>query len=567
VINIVTIAGIGKPTFTGSVETTAPFAVINNQVHDVQNTVRDSYWHGDFSGSGSNNRVSYLVNGGYRTVGNYLMNDSAISRKGEIVVPKNVENHDYSDVRLFGKLGINLTEKISFDLNGRFFDSELGFGKTRNLPDSLDIITTGKKWIINPSMQLTPSANIAIHTGMYYRGMVGEFFNEEPTESGVSVRSYWKSKMNDWQIESQVIFSVGDNHVITGGGDILKNHITYGSKTDLSKTVIPGTDSSDAGILNGGIFVQDEWEIRENLTIVPASRIDFHSEFGTAISPKLGVMVKPWDKIRFLGSAGRAFRAPTLTELYMPRTMINPTFTIVANPLLKPEYLWAFDATAEIRPWTNVQFQIGGFYNNIRDLIGQSVDVSDLNNPRVTHKNIAEAWSRGIELSGESRPVSWLTLTGNMVVQNSRDKNATSIARYFKVIDSLVPLDNIPSMTADLGIATRHTIKKITIDFSVQEGFVGDRSYQDWSAVDISNSDQVEIIIGGKEPKVTINPPRIELDAYFRTDMALKLTFPRELWCAVAFQNLFDAQFEEYGGTRAPGRFATIKVGGKISVK
>lgn len=571
VINIRTLEGYGRLNLGGALETSVPFTLIHNYANDnpgVGKSFEEAYWYTNVAAHGGNERLNYLLNGGFRTVGNYLMNDSAIRRDGEEVRSKDPANHDYQDFRLFGKFGLELTDKLSLQLNGRFFDSELGYGRTRQLIDTTDIITAGRKWIVNPSLEFNARENLTIRGGYYYRGLIGEFWNEEPLADTTHVPSYWESIMKDWQVETQCIWQISHNNVFTGGIDFLNNNIEFGDKRIPSTNEqIPGSYSNDAEIKNSGFYLQDEIRLFERFTAVPGFRFDYHSSFGTALSPKLGLLYDIHERVRLRGSAGRAFRAPTLTELYMPETMINPTFTITANPDLTPEYLWAYDLGVEYSPQERIKLQLGVFYNDMKDLIGQDVDVSDLSNPKVTHKNSADAWSRGIEFDAEVQPLNWLNISGNAVFQQSRDLHASEIASYFGMDDSLIPLDYIPNFSADLGVTVGKTLGKCKLHGTLSESFVGERSYQDWSSIDITDRKQVEILVGTGFVEVTINPPRVDLDPYFRTDLSLKLDFPRHLWVSLNVQNLFDAEFEEYGGSRAPGRFASIAFGGDISLE
>ncbi len=572
VINILTIRGEGKPSIKADLETTLPFSLIKDQKDDksISTSFEESLWQTNLSGSGSHKNINYLVSGGFRTVGNYLQTDSAIIRKEDEVKAKSPDNHDYYDVRLFTKVGIDLTDALSLQLNGRFFDSELGFGKTRQLTDSVDIITAGRKWIVSPNFSYYWGDRFILRGSAYYRGMVGEFWNEEPEqETKEYLPSYWRSDMNDWQAEVQGTYILEDLHVLTGGIDILDNNITFGDKKNSqTDQKIARTTAKDANIFNMGIYLQDDITFWERLTLISGARADIHSSFGTAISPKVGLLYRIIKPLRFRSSAGKAFRAPTLSELYMPSTMINPEFTIEANSDLNPEYLWAFDASMEYTPLPTLRMQVGAFYNSMSDLIGQKavIDLSGGTKPYVTHENIAEAWSKGIELEAEAQALSWMHIFANGVIQESYNQYASDMAQDQFSIEDDIPLDYIPNITANTGIRFGKKVGKVALHSTLTQAYVGKRSYQDWSAVTTSDSKEVKIVLG-KEANIFINPPRIFLEEYFRTDASLRAEFPQKWWIALNVQNIFNTNFEEYGGTRAPGRFASIKIGGEFTLK
>ncbi len=62
--------------------------------------------------------------------------------------------------------------------------------------------------------------------------------------------------------------------------------------------------------------VQDEWQASSAVRLVPGLRVDAHSEFGSVLSPKLGATLAVNERTHLRASAGRAYRAPSLSELY-----------------------------------------------------------------------------------------------------------------------------------------------------------------------------------------------------------------------------------------------------------
>ncbi len=569
VINSNTLYGYGKLTLRGSLESSFPFTLAYNSVNgqnDDMNSLEESFTSINIAADGGNDKSHYLFNGAYRSIGNYLMSDDAIVRSQGEVRSKSSDNHDYEDIRLFGKGGTFLSDNFEIEMSGRFFSSELGFGRTKQLEDTADVSTAGLKWVVNPSFKYYARDNLTIKGGAYYRGMIGEFWNEEALPTGEYVPSYWKSVMNDWQIDAQAVWGFHRNHLLVGGVDFLNNGINFQAKEiPESGEVIDGSMGSEAGIQNVGVYAQDEIKFFEKLSAIPGVRFDYHSDFKVVISPKMGLFYRLNDAIRFRSSAGRAFRAPTLTELFMPETRINSSLVISANPDLQPEYLWAYDFSVEYFPSENSKLLLGAYYNNMNGLIGQKVDLTDTDDPKVTHSNISEAWSRGIEFDSRFQISNSWNLSGSFVWQQSRDEYASQIAIDFQESDTDIPLDYIPQFQADAGI--RYTIElgenRLSLDLS--ESFTGKRSYLDWASVDITNPDQVKIILGSESIDVVINPPRVFLDSYFRTDGAIRFEFENSVWLALNVQNIFNVEFEEQGGTRAPGRFASMKVGGEFS--
>lgn len=59
-----------------------------------------------------------------------------------------------------------------------------------------------------------------------------------------------------------------------------------------------------------GLFGQIEHDLSDDLTLAGSARIDFHSDYGTRLSPRVSLLYKP-DRWTLRASAGRGFFAPT----------------------------------------------------------------------------------------------------------------------------------------------------------------------------------------------------------------------------------------------------------------
>lgn len=581
VVNIITKEGYGKPEAKGYVETAYPFTVLHKYLKNeksmrasLKESGSDTYWNMEGQSSGGNKRLDYIVSAGYRTVGNYLLRDSAFARGPHGTYFKKNENYDYRDFRLFGKCGVTLNDIVNLEFHGRYFDSDLGYGKTKRIkPDSMDIVIKGQKFVLGPIARFTFDKNIITVRG-FFRRLIGEFWNEEPLLDTRYIPGYWKSNSNDWQVETKGTFTIGQANIVTGGIEILGNAINFGEKINpLTDSIIPGSYSADEGINNYALYVQDEIFLFDRLNIVPGLRLDYHSVFGSAISPKLGLSIKITDWLRFRSSVGRAFRAPTLTELYMPDLRIDPDFLLKPNPDLVPEYIWAADGAFEITPIPILKFQLGLFFNDLENLVVPQADTTDLlsiiqdpnRSPGITHTNVDSAWSRGLEFEIEWQAVPWLNLSTNIVWQKTRNERAGEVRKVFtnknySKDDYDVPLDYVPNITSDVGIRVSKEFDNFLLETTISESFIGKRSYQGWT--DIDDSTDLKIIPDDDKLNIYIDPPQVDLPSYWRTDFGIKCTFKERVWIALNIQNLFNAEFEEHGGSLATGRFATIKIGG-----
>jgi|GEM_PF-743625 len=565
VINVITRTGDGLPSGLGFIETGYPFTLAHeygreNRPHgsDVFGGSADAtLWNAGAQSSGGNERFNYLASGGFRRIGNYLLADSALVRSPNGMYRKSTDNHNYRDVRFFGKIGMHPVERLRIGFNARYFNSDLGFGKTKYvIPDSADIDIRGKKVLAGPEARISLADFADLRVAGYYRRVEGEYWNEERLSSTVVVPSYWKSMSNDWQVESQLFLRLGRYHTVTVGGDYLRNAIDFGATVDArTGDSLPGRAAAGGVITNAAGYIQDEILLADRkVQVVPGVRYDSHSEFNGALSPKLAAGWKIIDMLRIRGSAGRAFRAPTHSEMFMPDIPISG-FILQSNKNLKPEYVWAFDAGADVWPAAGLRTTIAGFYNLMDGLIVPAVDPQTM---AVTQKNTTRAWSRGIECEAEWQALSWLTATGGYTFQQTRDESATDMRKLFGKSDYLVPLDYMPDHAFDIGLGFTKRLGIVGVQASVSESYVGGRSYLEWTQVQMG-PDNIRFDLVDGSYRFYISPDMISLPAYWRTDLSAVVDIGRYFRVSLTIQNLFDAQFEESGGTYAPGRFASIK--------
>ncbi|MEO1722713.1 MAG: TonB-dependent receptor [Pseudomonadota bacterium] len=119
-------------------------------------------------------------------------------------------------------------------------------------------------------------------------------------------------------------------------------------------------------------FAQADFEVLPGLTITPGIRFDFfqlrpEGDFDDRSdgqpSPKLAVNWRPTENLQLFASAGRSFRAPTLTELYVDGVhFITPGFPLggPTDPVFTG--VNEFAPSPDLEPERATQVEIGGRY-------------------------------------------------------------------------------------------------------------------------------------------------------------------------------------------------------------
>jgi len=141
--------------------------------------------------------------------------------------------------------------------------------------------------------------------------------------------------------------------------------------------------------VNWGLFAQDEVKLLANLTLHVGLRYDDYEAFGSATSPRVGLIydLDGATTLKFL--LGRAFRAPNEYELHYDNLVFKP------NPNLSPESIETTELVAQRLIGPGVQVTASAFYNHLRSLITQAVDPVD---GRLQFANAGEMTSTGAEL-------------------------------------------------------------------------------------------------------------------------------------------------------------------------
>lgn len=194
--------------------------------------------------------------------------------------------------------------------------------------------------------------------------------------------------IDTFTLKPQVVFVPDETHYITAGLDSFYEDVTsdrtlrdsgsaWVNPTFDSVPVIP--DSTRIGL---GAFVQDEIAIGDRWVVTPGLRADWieaqtdghprHQLTGketsesSAVSGNLGVLYKASNEVNLYGNIGRAFRAPTLLELYFygPHDVGND----IGDPDLDPETSWNLDIGMKTRT-ARLQTMVSVFYNLVDDYI------------------------------------------------------------------------------------------------------------------------------------------------------------------------------------------------------
>lgn len=200
------------------------------------------------------------------------------------------------------------------------------------------------------------------------------------------------------QMEGQYAWTANDTHVLASGTEFQRQTIDFRIDNADGSTI-----AVDREIDVASLYLQDEVSLPGGkMTLVPGVRYDDHSVFGAEVNPKLSAMYRFSAATTLRGSVGRAFKSPTIRQLYYDVPYGHGGYYMQANPDLKPET--AIGYSAGVEHWLtekNAMLSLGYFRNEVKELVTQE-DTGTLYNglPLLIYRNVEEATIQGAEFMG-----------------------------------------------------------------------------------------------------------------------------------------------------------------------
>jgi iron complex outermembrane receptor protein len=232
---------------------------------------------------------------------------------------------------------------------------------------------------------------------------------------------------------------IGERQLLTLGGslrhdwsDTQEHRVTYWKNEE---SVAALTFESRGWNQTFAFFMQDEIKILKNLTAYLGFREDwwetrdgysnsvgaagypksFDARNASSFNPKGALVYRPFEQTTLRASAGSAFRAPTVYELY--RTWVSSSGTTFAgNPDLKPETTVSWDVGVEQGLWKGAKVKADYFENYLSGLIYRNTITPTFQQ----YVNVGGATVKGVEVEAEQRFADWLRVFGSLMWDDAR---------------------------------------------------------------------------------------------------------------------------------------------------
>ena len=215
-------------------------------------------------------------------------------------------------------------------------------------------------------------------------------------------------------------------------------------------------------ILNGGhdyinaaVYLQDVHNFRENLSLTLGGRLDYDSEVGLILNPRLGMVWEPGKNNAIKLLYGKAYRAPTTNEQYKIMGFD------LGNKNLKHENIHTFELALGSKTG-KLYSELSLYYNLLDNLILQ-LDTASGTNVK-SYYNVGNNTSYGLELEVKYLLNKRIFTFANYSYTNSTDYRDTESGEINQ------PHPNIPQHIVNLGINANITSR---INWSILARYKG----------------------------------------------------------------------------------------------
>jgi outer membrane receptor for ferrienterochelin and colicins len=214
--------------------------------------------------------------------------------------------------------------------------------------------------------------------------------------------------------------------------------IQYADRLGDSHDAVAGLDSSIESLTGArisedaseryrvAVFAQDDWRLAEDpfVRLAMGGRVDVDSQFGVHATPKVALRWDPDPRVTGRIGYGWGFRAPDFKQLYLEFDNDGVGYRVRGNPDLEPETSQSVNAGIEVRAHRRVWASLGGYYNDIDNLIDIFDQTPDdgIAGPVFGYDNVASAFTRGVESQLRVEPLDGLSADLSYTLTDTRDR-------------------------------------------------------------------------------------------------------------------------------------------------
>lgn len=179
---------------------------------------------------------------------------------------------------------------------------------------------------------------------------------------------------------------------------------------DTAEVFLPEKDRT-----NTSIYLQDEWLFAENWALTSGVRYDHYSDFGDTTNPRIALVWATTDSITTKLLYGRAFRAPTINELFVTSNPVN-----LGDEDLDPEKIDTYELALSQQVSSSLRYSVNIFHYEVDGLIS----LVDIGGGAKQWQNTSDITGNGLELELDYEASKQLRVLANYAFQKTKEKDS-----------------------------------------------------------------------------------------------------------------------------------------------
>ena len=295
------------------------------------------------------------------------------------------------------------------------------------------------------------------------------------------------------------------------------HELTFGAEyQEESANVQEASGQVDEALRTFATFLQDEMALGERISLTLGARYDRTSDFEGQLSPRAGVVYRPTDRTAVYVSLAKAFRAPAISDMYLPLTFFDGRW-FAGSADVEPETMWSYEIGT--RHAFNERFaaELTLFKSELHDAWDYMDDGGVLRPQNVTEISI---W--GVEASLKVQPLA--QLAGHVDVAWA-DPTYSRFEPDPAIEGNVV--EDSPRLRASAGV-TYTAVNGVTAFLAARH-----------TGARYTNPE---------------NTTDARLDSYTVADLRLKSAEWRGVSAFLTVSNIFDKRYQDYESRTEPGR-------------
>ncbi len=164
-------------------------------------------------------------------------------------------------------------------------------------------------------------------------------------------------------------------------------------------------------------LLQDRIDILNGLHLTAGLRVDYASDYGTALSPRVVAIWDARSDVSLKLGYGRAFRAPTFRELYDRTSLSVRRVRLIGNPDLRAETTGTLEAACNWRVNRSTELRLTGFLTHTDNIVDLDTTYFVGGSRYVNYPGIRVA---GVEVESEMMLFSGIHLLANLSYSTSK---------------------------------------------------------------------------------------------------------------------------------------------------